>query len=136
MDRRVRTVSAVLLVLIGLACVVYAVVSWHQMESEAPPPVRGDGAEKQSLPAENRADGDASGTPAAAPTRTDSRAPHKTEAYKRAVGLWVVAALPLVFVALVVIIMVQRWLRPEPMPRTGASDTTDLWQEAGKRLKL
>jgi hypothetical protein len=56
--------------------------------------------------------------------------------HKEAVKLWVVAGLPLVFVGLIVIILALRWFRPKPMPHTGPSDTTDLWQEAGKRFRL
>ena len=71
--------------------------------------------------------------PAAAVSPRSARMP---QARKDALMLWVLTGLPMVFVVLVVIILTLRWLRPRPMARTGPSDTTDLWQEAGKRFRL
>lgn len=76
-------------------------------------------------------------TEASPPTAAAPGGPKKLPpAQKEALKLWLLAGLPLVFVVLMVIILVQRWLRPRPMPHAGPSDTTDLWQEAGKRFKL
>jgi hypothetical protein len=66
------------------------------------------------------------------PDSTDST--DRTAARRQAAILWVGLALPLLFITFVLIVVLRR-LRPPPMKHTGPSDTTDLWQEAGKRMK-
>jgi hypothetical protein len=58
----------------------------------------------------------------------------RTAARRQAAIMWLLIALPLVFITFVLMILLRR-LRPPPMKHTGPSDTTDLWQEAGRRMK-
>lgn len=156
MNDRVRITLAVLLVAVGLLCMVYAFVIWRQVTSGVPPvPVTtpppeshfdspeetdADGVNaEETEPSESHKKDAAAALAVASAHRPPSEGRTKKmpdEAREKALTLWLVAALPMVFVVLIAILMVRRWARPKPMARTGPSDTTDLWVEAGKRLKI
>lgn len=153
MNDRFRMALAVLLVIVGLLCVIYALVAWRQANnSVSPDPVitpledrpedtdTDDTDTDEVEPAESDKKKDAPTTSAVVsapkpPSENPAQGP-TDKAHKKAIILWLVAVLPMVFVVLVAALLVRRWARPKPMVRTGPSDTTDLWVEAGKRLKI
>ena len=127
-SRQVRTGGAVVLIVAGLACVGYALASL----GTGGPPVPGVASEQEAselqseISAEEVSDG-------ASPVPPGSKA---EKARRRAMILWATVALPLLFLLLFVALLAIRRMRPGPLRRGGPSDTTDLWREAGKRLKL
>jgi len=139
MGDRLRLVAAVVLVLVGAACIVYAVTAWYRMDHPAGPPnrVAPPSEEPGDVPAEGAdRDGgaDVPATPDASQSRDPSSVPRGRTPDERR-WLWLAAGLPLAAIVLIIVLLIPRWLRPPPMRRTGPSDTADLWQEAGKRLK-
>jgi len=138
MNDRLRVIAAVVLVLVGSACIVYAMVAWYRMDHPAGSTNRVPPAEP---PVEQPSGGEPSGTgadvtapPEDSPSRPRSPAP-RSRAPDEVRWIWLAAGLPLAAIVLVIVLLIPRWLRPPPMRRTGPSDTADLWQEAGKRLK-
>ena len=153
MNDRFRIILAALLVIVGLLCVVHAFVSWQQANDAVPPvpaimpppeedpeDTGADDVNTDEAPSAESDENDVAGAPVVAPAPkppSDDPAQGPTDkAREGALILWLVAALPMVFVVFVAALLVRRWARPKPMVRTGPSDTTDLWVEAGKRLKI
>jgi len=60
----------------------------------------------------------------------------REQAKREAWALWIVVTLGLFLILFLGAVLVVRRVRPRPMPRTGPTDNTDLWQEAGRRIKL
>ena len=152
MNDRLRLILALVLVAVGLACVVYATITWQRLE---PPP--GEPASPRVEPREDEGGETPPGEPGDVESpqgvqedrdvRNDERESHspvvvasgegpQKRQTRAAARLWLLLALPLVFVSLAVLVFVLRWARPKPMKHTGPTDTTDLWQEAGKRLRI
>jgi len=136
MSNRLRILVAVLLVLVGTACIVYAVASWYHMERlNAPANHVQPRIEHPSTNAEEAPGSDTSALPddSRGKARAPGRRGHAIDETRR---LWLVVGLPIALMALMVIILIPRWLKPRPMRRSGPSDSSDPWREAGKRLKL
>ena len=142
MNDRMRLICAVVLVLVGLVCIAYAMVSWYQMGTAGaqpaarPPAGRDNGVEPEAAPEGRRHDDKPDAVAAPVAPRQGRQPTGATDAHRKAASLWVLLALPLVFVVMVLIIVMHRWFRPRRRLRTAPSDDTDLWEEAGKRLRL
>jgi hypothetical protein len=98
----------------------------------ATPPASSDTAEA-AAPASSVPPAPVVAAPAKRPPDSSASADHAA-APRQAAIMWLTLALPLVFIVFVLMVVLRR-LRPPPMKHTGPSDTTDLWREAGRRLK-
>jgi cytoskeletal protein RodZ len=74
--------------------------------------------------------------PAARPAATPARRNNQLATPQgKSEMLWVMTVLPLLFAFLILGLILIRRLRPRPLKRSGPSDMTDAWQEAGRRMK-
>ena len=149
MNERLRSAGAVVLVLVGLLCVVYAAVEiYHLADAGAPAlPAAGgaDDADADRLaPGSPDEEDPAAGAGLLSGDSARAARPRRSpdEAHAAALKLWTQMLVPLATGAVVAIVLlvlglhVVRRFRPRPMPHGRPSDTTDLWQEAGRRFKL
>ncbi len=149
MNNRLASAIALLLIAAGAILVAYAALSLRHSPTEPSRPPAPSRAERP-VPThieEPDSESAAAVTPspstpssavlAAAPAKRPADLPDssdRTAARRQAAVLWLGLALPLLFITFVLIVVLRR-LRPPPMKHTGPSDTTDLWQEAGRRMK-
>jgi hypothetical protein len=152
MDHRLANLLALLLIASGVLFVAYAAHSLRHSSDElstnsvsnhvearvprrAEEPVPKSESESGALPApQTNVSPVSADAPVSAPTMRPPDSSDSSAARRQAAILWVALALPLLFITFVLIVVLRR-LRPPPMKHTGPSDTTDLWQEAGKRMK-
>ena len=121
-------VGAVLLIVIGVVCIVYAAAELRKANQQLgpiQPPAK-------SLESDE-------GKEASLPKGVAARETRSKRLDKDAVwGLlrhWLLIALLLVVVMVVALLALRRFRPPRLHRRPPPSDMTDLWQEAGKRLK-
>jgi hypothetical protein len=109
-------------------------------DSAAPAEPPDEAGDNPPAPAETPAeapqkptDSQVAGAPPALQPRTTPM--DADDARRRAIGLWARVTSLLLVVLFAMLVLIIHRLRPRPMKRSGPTDTTDLWQEAGKRLK-
>ncbi len=123
----VVAVGAVLLIVIGVACIAYAVVGLRKANQSLQP--------IQPAPASPQVQQDEGAAAARGIASEGSGGKTETTPLRAWAWHWLLLVLLLVLLMVVAMIVLRR-VRPARLQRHAPpSDTTDLWREAGKRLK-
>ena len=123
----VVAVGAVLLIVISVACIVYAVVELRKANQSLQP--------IQPAPASPQGHQDEGAGAARGIASEGSGGETETIPLRQWARHWLLLVLLLVLLMVVALIMLRRFRPARLQRRAPPSDTTDLWREAGKRLK-